>query len=161
MSIIMFFSLFQSILLFSSIFFLFKTLDIVNLQHAALKQEIILLQSEQKIILGKLENIQQLISAQSLNSFNQSSYLEYTLLIGVVVIVFLILFKPDDNAGSAADFLTQNVIQLSNENSMILDQLSDVHKLLLAKTSINPISSVIASPGQVAQLDTLFSELLH
>jgi hypothetical protein len=76
-------------------------------------------------------------------------------------IVFLIFFKPDAGTGLAADLLTQSVTQLSNENSMILDQLSDVQKSLLAKTPVDLLKSVAVNPAKVAQLDTLLNQLLR
>ena len=105
----------------------------------------------------KVDSLNTALASHTVEVTSKASFLECATFAGIILIAFLVFFRPD-NSANTIEFLTSCFKKVSDENGAIVNRIEDISRICNESTK-SAVLEQLPAVETVQKLDTLLSQL--
>lgn len=129
----------------------------IEKQNALLNAKLDAYLDKTMLLSHKVDSLNIALATHTVEVSSKTSFLECATFAGIILIVFLVFFRPD-NSANTIEFLTSSFKKISDENGAIVNRIEDISRLCNESTK-SAVLEQLPAVETVQKLDTLLSQL--
>jgi len=129
----------------------------IEKQNALLNAKLDAYLDKAMLLSHKIDSLNTTLASHTVEVSSKTSFLECATFAGIILIAFLIFFRPD-NSANTIEFLTSCFKKVSDENGVIVNQIEDISRIC-NESAKSAVLEQLPAVETVQKLDSLLNQL--